>query len=61
MKSRERVLLGLSHASHVGSPLENILAIYEEAGSLMRDIDPPVLSIGGNTDDVNKINLAKLF
>lgn len=55
------LFLGPSHAIQVGSPLENILAIYDEAGSLMKDIDPSVYGIGGSEDDVSKVNLAKLF
>jgi uroporphyrinogen decarboxylase len=55
------LFLGPSHAIQPGSPLENILAIYEEAGSLMREPDESVLAIGGANNDVDKFNLAKLF
>ena len=55
------LFLGPSHAIQAGSPLENILAIYDEAGSLMKDIDPSIYDIGGDEADVNRVNLAKLF
>jgi uroporphyrinogen decarboxylase len=58
---RGGLFLGPSHAIQAGSPLENILALYEEAGSLMKDIDDSVLALGEVEDDVDKVNLAKLF
>jgi uroporphyrinogen decarboxylase len=55
------LFLGPSHAIQPGSPLENILAIYDEAGSVLKDIDESVLELGGGENDVTKVNLAKLF
>lgn len=55
------LFLGPSHAIQVGSPLENILAMYQEAGSLAETIDESLLKINGDEDKVEKVNLAKLF
>ena len=54
------LFLGPSHAIQVGSPLENILALYRTAGSLTENIDDAVLSI---RDDkaLDEINMSKLF
>ena len=54
------LFLGPTHAIQVGSPLENILAMYRTAGSLNEQIDESILSIeeGGQPGE---INLAKLF
>jgi hypothetical protein len=51
----------LQDAIQPGSPLENILAIYDEAGSIMKDIGESVLGLEDGENDVNKVNLAKLF
>ncbi|MBN2577754.1 MAG: hypothetical protein JXB10_02095 [Pirellulales bacterium] len=54
------LILGPTHAIQVGSPLENILAMYRAAGSMCEQIDASILDIqDGNAGD--KINLAKLF
>lgn len=53
--------LGPSHAIQSGSPLENILAMYIEAGSLTETIDESILSIKGEEEKVDAVNLAKLF
>lgn len=55
------LFLGPSHAIQPGSPLENILTLYREAGSLTEKIDESILSIKGDEDQVNAVNLAKLF
>ena len=55
------LFLGPTHAVQVGSPLENILAMYRTAGSLCETIDESILSIRAGEADVDKINLAKLF
>jgi uroporphyrinogen decarboxylase len=55
------MFLGPSHAIQSGSPLENVLALYDEAGSLMRAIDDSVYSLPGAEEDLEKVNLAKLF
>ena len=55
------IFLGPSHAIQSGSPLENILAMYREAGSLNETIDESILSIKGEEERVDEVNLAKLF
>jgi uroporphyrinogen decarboxylase len=55
------MFLGPSHAIQSGSPLENVLALYDEAGSLMSAIDDSVYSLPGAEEDLEKVNLAKLF
>lgn len=54
------LFLGPTHAIQVGSPLENILALYRTAGSLVENIDESILSIG-TKEEKSKINLSKLF
>jgi len=54
------LFLGPTHAIQVGSPLENIIALYQAAGSLTETIDESILSV----EDGNKtqeINMSKLF
>jgi len=53
------LILGPSHAVQVGSPIENTLAMYRLAGSLMEDIPQWVYDIAGETE--TKINMSKLF
>lgn len=55
------LFLGPTHAIQVGSPLENILALYKTAGSLMEKIDDSVFHIIGNEDKVDHVNMSKLF
>jgi uroporphyrinogen decarboxylase len=55
------IFLGPSHAIQSGSPLENILAMYSEAGSLTEIIDESILAIKGEEEKVDAVNLAKLF
>lgn len=54
------LFLGPSHAIQVGTPIENIIALYKTAGSLLEEIDESILSIeeGKNTGE---INMSKLF
>ena len=54
------LFLGPSHAIQVGSPLENIIALYKTAGSLVEDIDDSILKIQDGKD-VGEINMSKLF
>ncbi|MHB1484439.1 MAG: uroporphyrinogen decarboxylase family protein [Saccharofermentanales bacterium] len=54
------LFLGPSHAIQAGSPLENILAMYDEAGSLIENIDDEILSVAGDKDE-DAVNMAKLF
>lgn len=55
------MFFGPSHAIQAGSPLENILTMYREAGSLTEVIDEEILSIKGEEEKVDAVNLAKLF
>lgn len=55
------LFLGPTHAIQVGSPLENILALYRTAGSLCENIDDSILSIKDDEDQVDKINMSKLY
>lgn len=56
------LFLGPTHAIQVGSPLENILALYRTAGSLTEReyIGSDILAVKGSADE-GKINLTKLF
>ncbi|HBL75596.1 MAG: hypothetical protein A2W90_05195 [Bacteroidetes bacterium GWF2_42_66] len=54
------LFLGPSHAIQVGTPLENILALYRSAGSLAEKIDDSILSVKEGKD-AEEINLSKLF
>jgi uroporphyrinogen decarboxylase len=54
------LFLGPSHAIQVGSPLENILALYRSAGSLAERIDESILSAKDGADP-DKVNMSKLF
>ncbi len=55
------LFLGPTHAIQVGSPLENIIALYKTAGSLCDTIDESILSIQDGSGDADKINMSKLF
>ncbi len=54
------LFLGPTHAIQVGSPLENILALYRTAGSLCEKIDESILGIKGQ-GSTGEINMSKLF
>lgn len=54
------LFLGPSHAIQVGSPLENIIALYKTAGSLNENIDDSILSISEGRK-TGEINMSKLF
>ena len=54
------LFLGPSHAIQVGTPLENIIALYKTAGSLIEEIDESILAIQ-DKNDLGKINMSKLF
>ena len=54
------LILGPTHAIQVGSPLENILAMYRAAGSLCEQIDSSILDLQDN-DSGDKMNMSKLF
>jgi uroporphyrinogen decarboxylase len=54
------LFLGPTHAIQVGTPLENILALYRTAGSLTEIVPDSIRAIqDGNA--VDKINMSKLF
>ncbi|NOY57376.1 MAG: hypothetical protein GXO75_00385 [Calditrichaeota bacterium] len=55
------LFLGPTHAIQVGSPLENILALYRCAGSLIEKIDQSILNIVEDKESVDKIDMSKLF
>ena len=54
------LFLGPSHAIQVGSPLENIIALYKTAGSLNEDVDDSILSVRDGKK-AREINMSKLF
>jgi len=55
------LFLGPTHAIQVGSPLENILTMYRTADSLTEKIDDSILSIKGDEDATDQIDMSKLF
>jgi uroporphyrinogen decarboxylase len=56
------LFLGPTHAIQAGSPLENILALYRTAGSLMGTVDDTVRALGkAKEPETGKINMSKLF
>jgi len=55
------LFLGPTHAIQVRTPIENILAMYRTAGSLTETIDESILGIAGDEDQVDKINMSKLY
>jgi uroporphyrinogen decarboxylase len=56
------LFLGPTHAIQVGSPLENILALYRTAGSLMETADDSIRALGhAEEPETGKVNLSKLF
>ncbi|MBC8873706.1 MAG: hypothetical protein H8E44_30070 [Planctomycetes bacterium] len=55
------LFLGPTHAAQVGSPLENVLAMYRTAGSLAGKIDDSILSIEADEGAVDEIDMSKLF
>jgi uroporphyrinogen decarboxylase len=55
------LFLGPTHAIQVGSPMENILALYRTAGSLREKIDRSILDIEGNAGKVDEVDMSKLF
>ncbi len=55
------LFLGPTHAIQVGSPMENIIALYKAAGSLTEKIDQSIRDISGDEEEVDKVNMSKLF
>jgi len=54
------LFLGPTHAVQAGSPLENTLTMYREAGSLCDPVDPAIYAVE-DPKDSGKINMSKLF
>jgi len=54
------LILGPSHAVQVGTPIENILAMYRRAGSLTEKPDESIMNVQAKADDGN-VNMSKLF
>lgn len=54
------LFLGPTHAFQVGTPLENILALYRSAGSLTENNLESIRNIRAD-DSGDKINMSKLF
>ena len=48
---RGGLILGPTHAIQVGTPLENVLAMYRSAGSLMEPVEPWVREVGESTQE----------
>ena len=57
---RGGLFLGPTHAIQVGSSIENIIALYQAAGSLTETIDRSILSIEDGKKS-QEINMSKLF
>ena len=55
------LFLGPTHAIQVGSPLDNVLALYRTAGSLCEVIDDQILAATAETAEAGGINISKLF
>lgn len=55
------LFLGPTHAIQVGSPLQNVLALYRAAGSLAEKIDDRLLAGTGEVDEPGGVNMSKLF
>jgi uroporphyrinogen decarboxylase len=53
------LVFGPSHAVQAGSPLDNVLAMYREAGSLTEEVPQWIYDIEG--PESTEINLSKLF
>jgi uroporphyrinogen decarboxylase len=54
------LFLGPSHAIQVGTPVENIIALYKTAGSLTEEMDESILAIKDGKV-AGEINMSKLF
>jgi uroporphyrinogen decarboxylase len=56
------LILGPTHAIQVGTPVENVVAMYAGAGSLSDPADEWVRQAGATeTADERRVNLSKLF
>ena len=54
------LFLGPSHAIQVGTPIENVIALYKTARSLVENVDESILSIKAGKE-AGEINMSKLF
>lgn len=52
--------MGPSHAIQAGTPVENIIALYKTAGSLIEEIDESILGVEEGKD-AGEINMSKFF
>ncbi len=57
---RGGLILGPTHAIQMGTPVENILAMYRAAGSLKESVDASVLNVSAGEAE-GKVNMSKLF
>ncbi len=55
------LFLGPTHAIQVGSPLDNVLALYRTAGSLCEVIDDQLLAGTNAVEEPGGVNMSKLF
>jgi uroporphyrinogen decarboxylase len=53
------LFLGPSHAVQARSPVENVVAMYRKAGTLMDPIEPWVFEVAG--PESTAISMSKLF
>ena len=54
------LFLGPTHAIQAGSPLENILMLYQTAGSLAPDVGEAIRGVADSAQS-DTINMSKLF
>jgi uroporphyrinogen decarboxylase len=54
------LILGPTHAIQVGTPIENILAMYKTAGSLVETVGEDILALAGGSEN-GEFDLFKLF
>jgi uroporphyrinogen decarboxylase len=59
--SKGGLFLGPTHAIQVGSPLENVLALYRSADSLCERINEEFLADTDTSPESGGINMSKLF
>ena len=54
------MILGPSYAVQVGTPIENIIAMYRRAGSLTEEPDESIMNLQAKAED-GGVNMSKLF
>ena len=56
------IIIGPTHAIQVGTPIQNIIAMYDEIGGLkLKDLEMIRKTVKGDDSEVTKINMSKLF